>query len=85
MVSINIRDMTAMPEILDRVERGESIIVTRDGRPVARLIPLEAGWNHGRATAKEIVDGFRALRESVRPPAPGDLTIREMIEEGRRR
>ncbi|MGB7163680.1 MAG: type II toxin-antitoxin system prevent-host-death family antitoxin, partial [Mycobacterium sp.] len=27
-------------EVLDRVERGECVIVTRDGRPVAELRPL---------------------------------------------
>jgi prevent-host-death family protein len=27
-------------EVLDRVERGERVIVTRDGRPVAELRPL---------------------------------------------
>ena len=27
-------------DVLDRVERGESVIVTRDGRPVAELRPL---------------------------------------------
>ncbi|ORV14900.1 prevent-host-death protein [Mycobacterium celatum] len=27
-------------DVLDRVERGERVIVTRDGRPVAELRPL---------------------------------------------
>jgi prevent-host-death family protein len=27
-------------DVLDRVERGESVIVTRDGHPVAELRPL---------------------------------------------
>jgi prevent-host-death family protein len=27
-------------QILDRVEGGESMTITRDGKPVARLIPL---------------------------------------------
>jgi len=27
-------------EVLDRVERGERVIVTRDGRPIAELRPL---------------------------------------------
>ena len=27
-------------EVLDRIERGESVIVTRDGHPVAELRPL---------------------------------------------
>ena len=27
-------------EVLDRVERGERLVITRDGRPVAELRPL---------------------------------------------
>ncbi|MER7170906.1 type II toxin-antitoxin system Phd/YefM family antitoxin [Streptomyces mesophilus] len=27
--------------ILDRVERGEEITVTRNGRPVARIVPID--------------------------------------------
>ena len=27
-------------EVLDRVERGERVVITRDGRPVAELRPL---------------------------------------------
>ena len=30
---------TRLSELLDRVEKGEQIIITRHGRPVARLIP----------------------------------------------
>ena len=30
---------THLPELLRRVEQGESIIITKHGRPVARLVP----------------------------------------------
>ena len=30
---------TRLSELLDRVERGEQIVITRHGRPIARLIP----------------------------------------------
>lgn len=30
-----------LSQILDRVERGEEVIIVRAGRPIARLIPLE--------------------------------------------
>ena len=29
--------------LLDRVESGEEIVITRHGKPVARLIPIESG------------------------------------------
>jgi prevent-host-death family protein len=38
---VTVRDLRNRGgEVLDRVERGESVIVTRDGRPVAELRPL---------------------------------------------
>lgn len=30
-------------ELLERVERGEEIVITRDGQPVARLVPYREG------------------------------------------
>jgi prevent-host-death family protein len=30
---------THLPQLLDEVERGETIIITRHGRPIARLVP----------------------------------------------
>ena len=41
MEVVTVRDLRNRGgEVLDRVERGESVIVTRDGRPVAELRPL---------------------------------------------
>lgn len=33
---------TQLSSLLDRVERGEEIIIAKAGRPVARLVPLAA-------------------------------------------
>lgn len=39
--SVTVRDLRNKGgEVLDRVERGERVVVTRDGRPVAELRPL---------------------------------------------
>jgi len=41
MASVSIRDLRNKGgEVLERVEHGELIVVTRDGRPVAELRPL---------------------------------------------
>ncbi len=32
---------THLPRLLERVVRGESLTITRHGRPVARLVPVE--------------------------------------------
>lgn len=43
--------------VLDRVAAGERIVITRDGRPVARLEPVAGG----RLSARALVDRFRRL------------------------
>lgn len=41
MATVSIRDLHKKGrEVLDRVERGEVLVVTRGGRPVAELRPL---------------------------------------------
>jgi prevent-host-death family protein len=44
--------------LLDRVERGDEIVITRHGRPVARLVP-NAGFID-RAEARAAFDRIRA-------------------------
>ena len=37
--------------LLDRVQNGEEIVITRHGRPVARLVPNVGGIDRGQAEA----------------------------------
>ena len=37
--------------LLDQVEQGEEIVITRHGRPVARLVPATRGIDRGQAQA----------------------------------
>jgi len=37
--------------LLDRVERGEEIVITRHGKPVARLVPSSGGIDREQAQA----------------------------------
>jgi prevent-host-death family protein len=37
--------------LLDRVEQGEEIVITRHGRPVAKLIPADGGVDRSQAQA----------------------------------
>jgi prevent-host-death family protein len=51
-----------LPQLLDEIERGESIVITRHGRAIARLIPEDAVRRDGRA---EAVERLKALRETM--------------------
>jgi prevent-host-death family protein len=68
---------TQLPRLLDEVEQGETITITRYGRPVARLVPLRGR----RRTVKEAIEAMRELRKGNRLDG---ITIRELIEEGRK-
>ena len=50
--------------LLDRVERGEVIVITRHGRPVARLVPNDSGIDRAqaKAAAERIRERARKLR-----------------------
>ncbi len=68
---------THLPRLLDEVEWGESVTITRHGRPVARLVPVSAR----RRSVREAIEAVEAFRQSH---TLGGMDIREIIEEGRR-
>ncbi len=69
---------TRLSELLNDVERGERITITRHGVPVAMLVPMRESR---RITVEEAIAGLKEYRKGNRL---GDLTIRELVEEGRR-
>jgi prevent-host-death family protein len=56
---------THLPQLLDEIERGESIIITRHGRPIARLIPEPSIRREARAETVERLKALRATMPSV--------------------
>ena len=70
---------THLAELLDRVEKGERITITRHGRPVAQLIPP---LGTAERTVEQAVTQIRELRRG-QVLGPG-ITIRDLIDEGRR-
>ena len=65
--------------LLDDVERGEEVVITRHGKPVARLVaPTKAD---DRAMAQEAAD--RIVARS-RGRTLGGIAIKDLIDEGRR-
>lgn len=69
---------THLPRLLERVERGETFTITRHGRPVAVLRPVQESAG---LTVDEAIDGLRAFRDRR---SLGDISIRDLIEAGRR-
>ena len=72
--------------LLQRVAKGEEIVVTRYDKPVARIIPADG---RDLRDVRQAVAELRALRGSIaerRGPGHGldDGEVRSLIEEGRR-
>lgn len=63
-----------LSELLDKVENGQSVVITRHGRPVARLSAAVAPKTPIRSLAK-----FRASMPRLRKPMSESL--REMRDE----
>ncbi|HOX04669.1 MAG TPA: type II toxin-antitoxin system prevent-host-death family antitoxin [Candidatus Paceibacterota bacterium] len=75
---------TRFGELLDRVVRGEEIVITRHDKAVARIIP-EGGANlqHVQAAVADLraVRSLMARRRGFKPLT--DAEIKDSIEQGR--
>jgi prevent-host-death family protein len=49
--------------LLEQVERGEEVVITRRGKPVAKLVPIDAG--HDRDKARAAVQRIRELAKTM--------------------
>jgi prevent-host-death family protein len=76
MKQVNIHEAkTHLSRLLEQVEAGEEIVIGRNGRPVARLVPFQRGgarrpgaWR-GRV---RIADDFDELPETIRAAFNGE-------------
>ena len=71
---------THFSNLLDRVENGDRILITRHGRAVAVLAPVEK-----RPTPNLMELAERALAASKGTSLPKGMTIKDMINAGRKR
>jgi prevent-host-death family protein len=67
-----------LSQLLDWVEAGEEVVITRRGKAVARMVPPGTAFDRerGRRAAQRI----RAMRQDV---TLGGLVLKDLISEGR--
>ena len=71
---------THLAHLLERVSKGEEIMITKHGKPVARLVPAVA--TKPKTDVRQAVEALKAFSKgNTLGPS---LTIRDLIEEGRR-
>ena len=68
-----------LSELINRVEAGEEIAITRRGKVVARLVP--AAPEEAEERARKAIAGLRSSRKGV---SLGGLSSRDLVREGRR-
>lgn len=69
---------THFSSLLERVEKGEQIIITRHGKPVAKLVPATG------VDVQVVDETIAQLKEFAKGQSLGGLSLRELREEGRR-
>ena len=66
-------------QLLDLVEQGEEVVITRHGKAVARLVPPKTGFSRAEARA-----AAQRIREMSRGVTLGGLRLKDLVDEGRR-
>jgi len=69
---------THLSTLLERVSRGEEVLITRHGKAIARLVPAETA---DRERIDAAINKLKAARAGVRL---GGLDWKELRDEGRR-
>jgi prevent-host-death family protein len=71
---------TRLSELLDQVAKGKKILVTRRGKPAALLLPPpKEAKKDVRQVVKEMLEYQDRQKRTL-----GGISVRELIEEGRR-
>jgi prevent-host-death family protein len=79
MDTINLADAKAhLSELVDRVEAGDTIDITRRGKPVARLVAV------GQARKRIDLAMLRALTADLPPQAPEAADLVRSMRDGDR-
>ena len=73
-----IEGKTPFPGLLERVAKGEEIVITRHGTPIAKLTPISGP---GRERTRAMI---ARLKEFSRHQTLGGLSVPDLRDEGRR-
>jgi prevent-host-death family protein len=64
--------------LLDQVEHGDEVLITRRGKPVARLVPVTPGFDREKArhAAQELLEARRGITLD-------GISIKDLVAAGR--
>ena len=77
MVHVTVAEAkTQLSSLLDAVEAGEAVVITRRGKPIAELVP--------RCSVRDLLPQLAALREALpKQEASGVETLQLLRDESR--
>ena len=70
---------THLSKLLEKVEAGEEITITKHGAPVAKLVPVKK-----EVSAEQRVAAIERIQKLATGLSLGGLKVRDLINEGRR-
>lgn len=76
-----------LSSLLDEVLAGEEVVITRHGKPVAKLVPVnpvELGGDARRVWAQKVIEDLRQFRASIKSKG-NPIPWEEMKNYGRKR
>ena len=70
---------THLSELLEKVEAGEDITITKHGVPIARLVPVEK-----EVSPEERLAAIERIQKLASGLSLGGLKVKDLLSEGRR-
>ncbi|HEX6502830.1 MAG TPA: type II toxin-antitoxin system Phd/YefM family antitoxin [Terriglobales bacterium] len=70
---------THLSELLEKVEAGEEITITKHGAPVAKLVPVKK-----EASTEERISAIERIQKLAIGLSLGGLKVKDLLNEGRR-
>ena len=81
MPTVTIQEAQAtLSDLIHRLTPGEEVVITENDQPVARLVP--ATRTKPKPDVRQVIEELKAFSKGNR--LGDDVTIRELIEDGRR-
>lgn len=63
-MTVSVRDVTSdLSELVEEVIKGGSVTITRDGKPVATLVPVESEEKPAPRPERNLVDFLKSFPE----------------------
>lgn len=63
---VALEEKIYLSELIERIEQGEMITITKHGEPAALLSPVHESLQSPTMTHEDIVEGMRKLREQFK-------------------